>query len=349
MGEIALEVLCWISDYPLSGTGFGNVTYEITKRLDYKIFILSLGYKGIPIKVDSKVDILPLDSEKQINYYMEKLKPDYTIIHHSFYFLEQLKNVEWKGKNIVYIPVEGDPLPLNYRNLLTRCNKIIVPSSYSQNVLKKAGIDSKIVPHGVDTSFFIPRQQEWKEVRFGYIGQNDIRKQIPRIMEAYARLGKGILTIASNNDGTYNLIGEAKNLNISPIFIEKKLNGLPLPRENVRDFYQSLSVYVNVSTEGFGLPALEAAACGVPSICLDHGASREVLGPGALYCSPESFLHSTIGKVGLVSIRDLYQKMRFLIDVPEAREKIGRKALERSKMWSWEDSVKKMENEIRNV
>lgn len=340
--------LVWVSDYPLSGSGFGTVSYEMTKRLDnYQIYILSLGYQGVPIKVQPKVEIMPLSSVGQLNYYMDKLKPDISLIHHSFYFLEQMQKIELRGKKVVYIPVEGEPLPLNYKGLLTNFDLVLTPSMYSQSILKNAGLDAKVIPHGVDTSFFVPgEKEEWKETRFGFLGQNDIRKQIPRIMEAYARLSKGILTIAASNDGSYNLLSEAKNLNIAPIFIEKKFHGLPMTSENLKTFYQSLSIYITASTEGFGLPALEAASCGVCNICLDHGASREVMGPGAVYCPPESFLHSAIGKVGLVDIKDLYQKMRFLMEVPDARKKIALKGLERAKQWSWEKAVQRMEDEL---
>lgn len=345
-----MGTLVWISDSPLTGSGFGTVTYEMTRRLsNYRIFILSLGYSGIPIKTQPGIEIMPLSSEMQVNYYMDKLKPDYTIVHHSFFLLEKMRNIELKGKRILYIPVEGDPLPLAYKSLLTNWDMIITPSVYSQTVLKNAEIEAKVVPHGVDSQFYMPTQHDWKEIRFGYIGMNDFRKQIPRIMEAYAKLGKGILTIASPNDGYYKLTAEAKNLNISPIFIERKLYGLPLTKENLREFYQSLTINVTASTEGFGLPALEAAACGVCNICLDHGASREIMGPGAVYCQPEGFLHTTIGKVGLIDLKDLYQKMRFLMEVPDAREKIAKKGLERVKLWTWEDSTEKLENVINSV
>lgn len=343
-----MVTICWISDFPLGGSSFGHVTYEITKRLggQYQIYILSLNYEGLPIKTQPKVEILPLKTGDQLNYYMDKLKPDYSIVHHSFYFLEHIKDVNLKGKKIAYIPVEGDSLPLSYKALLTPYDLILTPSMYSQSILRKAGLDAKVVPHGVDTTFFVPLDSsQWKEVRFGYLGQNDIRKQIPRVMEAYSKLGKGILTIAATNSGAYNLVAEAKNLNIAPIFIEKKLRGLPLSSENLREFYQSLSIYISPATEGFGLPSLEAAACGVCNICLDHGAAREVMGSGAVYCSVESYLHTAMGKIGLIDVKDLFQKMRFLMDVPDARKRTAQKGLDRAKELTWEKAIAKLEVE----
>lgn len=340
-----MKKLVWISDYPLRGTGFGTVTDEIVHRLKgFYIYVLSLDYNGIPIKTKEGVDILPLSSEAQLEYYMKSLDPDITLVHHSFYFLERLKNIELKGRKIVYIPVEGDPLPLAYKTLLLNFDDVITTSHYSQGVLKRAGVDSRVVYHGVNTEFFYPKKGEWKEVRFGYIGLNDVRKQIPRIMEAYAMLKKGILTIASPNEGHYNLVSEAKSLGISPIFIERKLYGLPLTKNNLRDFYHSLTVYITPSSEGFGLPALESMACGISQIALDHGSSREILGPGALYCPVESFLHSNIGKVGLINTKDLYRKMRFLLEVPEARKKIVEKGIERAKLFPWEKTVTQLED-----
>lgn len=341
-----VKKVCWISDFPLRGSSFGTITYELLTRMpkDYFFEVLSLGYEGMPLKLADNIRIFELKKTYQIKYYYSKMKPDISVIFHSFWLLNSIINeIDYiTGKKILYIPCEGDNIPYGYEKYFLRFDLVVTPSEFSRKVMRKSGINATVVPHGVDTTFFQPKKKEWHEFRFGYLGMNDIRKQIPRVMEAYAKLKQGLLVIAAENEGHYDLLKLAKQHEISPIFIETKLNGLTMNREAVRDFLQSLDVYLSPASESFGLPALEAQACGIPVIASIHGASREVLGNGAVYCRVTDFLETTVGKIGLISVTDLYKKMRFLIQVKDAYEKISSKALANSKRWSWTNSVEKM-------
>jgi glycosyltransferase involved in cell wall biosynthesis len=58
-------------------------------------------------------------------------------------------------------------------------------------------------------------------------------------------------------------------------------------RETARDLYQAAEVFVYPSlAEGFGLPILEAMACGVPVVASTTEALREVAGDAALFADP---------------------------------------------------------------
>ena len=75
--------------------------------------------------------------------------------------------------------------------------------------------------------------------------------------------------------------------------------------------------------EGFGLPPLEAMACGCPVI-VSHAASLpEVCGNAALYCDPHS-------------PQDIADKIQQLMSSAELRETLRRKGLERAKKFSWD-------------
>jgi len=322
------------------------VTYELLTRMpkDYYFEILSLGYQGMPLKITENIRVFELEKAYQLKYYFAKLKPDISVVFHSFWLLDSLMGEfdTMTGKKILYLPCEGEDIPQQYLKHFTRFDIVATPSEFSRKVMKKSGINARVVPHGVDTSFFTPKEKEWHEFRFGYLGLNDVRKQIPRVMEAYSRVKDGLLVIAANKEGHYDLPQLAKQYQISPIFIEAKLNGLTMNREAIRDFLQSLDVYISPASESFGIPALDAQACGVPVVALSHGASREVLGNGAVYCGVSDFLETTVGKVGLISTADLYRKMRFLIQVKDAYQRTAAKALANSKKWPWENAVNKM-------
>ena len=342
--------LVWISDFPLRGSSFGNVTLEITRRLpNYKVYILGLDYTGTPIAPFPDVDVLPLSGTEQLDYYMRKLQPDKVVVYHSFYFLERLAGIKFPDETYGYIPVEGENLPENLLTYLTNFKSLMVPSKYSQNILRKEGMNSTVIHHGVDTDYFVPRVDPLKEFRFGYIGLNDIRKQIPRIMEAYSKLPKrerGHLQIAAKQDGHYNLLAISRKLGISPIWIEKKFYGIPLSKQNLLEFYHDLSCYVNVATEAFGLPNIECAACGIPTIALDHGSSREILGDAAMYVKVKDLLDTNIGQIGLADRDDLYVKMKMMLELPRERDKLIKKGIERAKLYSWEKAVEQIQDVI---
>jgi glycosyltransferase involved in cell wall biosynthesis len=82
--------------------------------------------------------------------------------------------------------------------------------------------------------------------------------------------------------------------------------------------------------EGFGLPVLEAMACGTPVVASDDPALREVGGDAALYAGPEGFAET----------------VRQALSEREARSRAG---LERARLFSWEDSARRAVAAYREV
>ena len=74
--------------------------------------------------------------------------------------------------------------------------------------------------------------------------------------------------------------------------------------------------------EGFGLPVLEAMACGAAVLTTRRLAIPEVGGDAVAYCEPN---HASIATV-----------LRALLDDPAQREKLSQAALERSAAFTWE-------------
>ncbi len=80
--------------------------------------------------------------------------------------------------------------------------------------------------------------------------------------------------------------------------------------------------------EGFGLPAIEAMACGRPVVCSDAAALPEIVDGAALLFRPDSVEEQ------MRAIRDL------LLDA-ELAERMSRKSLQRAKHFNWRDSAAK--------
>lgn len=74
--------------------------------------------------------------------------------------------------------------------------------------------------------------------------------------------------------------------------------------------------------EGFGMPPLEAMACGTPVVTTDVTALPEVVGDAGLLIQPGD-------------AAGLARQLRCLIDQPSLREELSRRSLERSRAFSW--------------
>lgn len=79
--------------------------------------------------------------------------------------------------------------------------------------------------------------------------------------------------------------------------------------------------------EGFGLPVLEAAACGCPVVASGIAELQEVLGDAALYASAGD-------------VTDWTNALRRVNSDPELRATLRRRGLERAKWFSWDHTAR---------
>ncbi len=133
------------------------------------------------------------------------------------------------------------------------------------------------------------RQKRGLPVRFLlYLGTLEPRKNLLLLIRAYARWRAQTtaerrevkLVIAGAKGWFYEQIfALVKQLDLEDIIL---LPGF-VPAEELPDWYRAAEAFVYPSLfEGFGLPVLEAMACGVPVICSDAGSLLEVVGDNAL-------------------------------------------------------------------
>lgn len=100
-----------------------------------------------------------------------------------------------------------------------------------------------------------------------------------------------------------------------------------VPTEDLVSLYSLCSVFVFPSRyEGFGLPLLEAASCGASIITSKTGSIPEVIGDAAEFVDPES-------------IEDITSKIEKVLGNEELRNNLSKKALLRSKQFSWEKTA----------
>lgn len=88
--------------------------------------------------------------------------------------------------------------------------------------------------------------------------------------------------------------------------------------------------------EGFGLPALEAMACGLPVLVSSIPALRETAGDAAEYFDP-------------TREADLAERLQFLLQNPSRRRELAEKGLKRAAQFSWDACAQKTFEIYRSV
>ena len=96
------------------------------------------------------------------------------------------------------------------------------------------------------------------------------------------------------------------------------------------ELYNKASIFIYASLfEGFGMPPLEAQACGCPCIVSDKTSLPEVYLDSVEYCEPKS-------------IENIKNKLELLIENPNRREDLVRKGYKNIKRFNWELSSNKL-------
>jgi len=88
--------------------------------------------------------------------------------------------------------------------------------------------------------------------------------------------------------------------------------------------------------EGFGIPPLEAQACGCPVIVSNVASLPEVCKDSALYCNP-------------YDIDDIKEKIEILVKDENLQKELIKKGFENIKRFSWEESAKKIISLIKGL
>lgn len=203
---------------------------------------------------------------------------------------------------VPWFPVDMEPLPERIRERVQFAFKRIVFSQFGLRVVNAAGLDAYYVPHGVDTKIFKPgnRAEAKKAVGFpsdrfivGMVAANKgnpSRKAFTPQLEAFAMLKKKhpdallylhTTTGERGENAGVNLPELLNYLGLKPhqdyLFCDQYQNMLGFPDIHMAMLYNAFDVHMLVSMgEGFGIPILEAQACGCPVIIGDWTAMEEL-------------------------------------------------------------------------
>lgn len=194
---------------------------------------------------------------------------------------------------------------------LERARRVIVPSEWVKHEIlawdqprgtRIEGLEEKIrvIPWGVDERFKpLTDKAELERVSLAYglppnyvlfVGRIEPKKNVARLVQAYfaATVAKKLphrLVIAGPKGWGAN--AEVQKMVKDLGLTEKVVFTGFVPDNDMAALYTGASAVLFPSfAEGFGLPVLEAQACGTPVICGDIPALKEVSGGAARFAQP---------------------------------------------------------------
>ena len=342
-------------------SSFGVVSHELLSRLDnYEILYLGQNYYGSPRRLGNYT-LASYSNGAHLLYWMNLFRPDLTVFYQSQPYITLFNGmahtIAEKTKLVLYVPVEAAPCQADISQFLKESKAVMVPSVWSQNCLKKQySTDSEILYHGVDMGMFRP-QSKPSTFSIGSISSNVWRKQITRMVDAHQKAEQRGFTIpctfvTSSYDASAwlpelqsYLIQAHSNAKLS----DAAYMNLALGQPDIAAFYSQIHVHMLTSTEAFGLPNVEAMATGTVPLVIDHGANAEVVGDCGIYAKVTGYLDTTIGKIALVDVDDLAEKIIWAKTNPEKLQQLATKGLERAKIFNWEAASAKLNSVLAKL
>jgi glycosyltransferase involved in cell wall biosynthesis len=170
-----------------------------------------------------------------------------------------------------------------------------------------------------------------------YVGRTNPQKNIPRLVEAFAVLRGEIQEHPVYRDLRLLIIGDeisrypALRHAVIHSRVEDTVRFLGfVPIDTLRAFYQAASAFVFPSLyEGFGLPPLEAMACGTPVVCSSVNSLPEVVGDAAEIVNPEN-------------VFDIARGMREVLLDRTRRSRLVERGFEQARRFSWERTAQQV-------
>ncbi|MGB3203873.1 MAG: glycosyltransferase family 1 protein [Crinalium sp.] len=162
---------------------------------------------------------------------------------------------------------------------------------------------------------------------FLYIGRQDSYKNLHRLISAFAALPNGgdyELWLAGSTDKRYTpkIINQVKELDLTR---QVKFLDYVAYADLPKLINSAIALVFPSLWEGFGLPVLEAMACGTPVITSNLSSLPEVVGDAAILVNP-------------YKIEEITAAMNDVANITGLRSQLSQASLARSSQFSWEQT-----------
>lgn len=201
-----------------------------------------------------------------------------------------------------WFPVDADPIPQRVLDCLQGAHMPLSYSKWGRDLLFKAGVNNTYIPHGVETDIFHvqPREHANNVKRLitgidnahltimvaankGYPDRKWHQGQI-RAWKEFAK-DKPNARLYIHTDPTPAMGGVDFGWLVNNLGIREKVSfpdwygySMGYPQSHLADIYNAGDVLIGCSmSEGFGIPIIEAQACGTPVVVTDYSSMPELV------------------------------------------------------------------------
>lgn len=262
-----------------------------------------------------------------------------------------------------YTMLEVDGLPAEWVRQANLMDEVWVPSTFNERTFRDSGVrvPIRVMPLGVDTAYFSPRIRSVKpEEGFTFLsvfewGERKAPEVLLRAFSDEFSAGEPVRLIckANNFDPSFTIRDEVAKLNLRPnggriVIAENQI----LQQYELGVLYRSADCFVLPTRgEGWGMPILEAMACGLPVIATNWSSQADFMTESnSLRLEVESLVPA-VAKCpyydGFRWAQPSYEHLRALMrwvyeHQAEARAIGDRAAQDAARLWSWESAASKM-------
>lgn len=171
------------------------------------------------------------------------------------------------------------------------------------------------------------------------IGSADPRKNISRLVQAYSRLPRELQeTFQLAIVWTHSFLAHELSEQIEKLQLANRLTFLEsVPNSDLVSLYNAASLFAFPSLyEGFGLPPLEAMACGAPVVAADNSSIPEIVGDAALLFNAQD-------------VDEISNGIRRILTDGTLRAIMSKKGVERAASFSWDKCARETINVYKTV
>ena len=230
----------------------------------------------------------------------------------------------------------------NFPKFADKATRISTVSNYSKNdIIDTYNINSQKIDvsyNGASEKFGPINQEQKNIIRLKYtrgkkyilfVGALHKRKNINRLIESFSMLKE-----RTDFEHQLLIVGE-KLWNNSFFKIPEKIKEHVhftghTHKDELTNIMSTAELLTFVSYfEGFGIPIVEAMKAGTPVLSGNLTALPEVGGDAVHYCNP-------------LDTMDIYEQLKYLLSQPDVLENLKNKGLERSKMFTWDNTAKNL-------